>query len=281
MTVFSPVIEPCDAADQIDRFLADVEAHPDTEEILIRRTGYIAEVVARGGTDVKQWSNLRHAGHAYTQKLRSQLHEQIREELLKPDAKMARGTKPIATIVIGPPAAGKTSTAVPYVMKKFGVHYSSINPDDVKIKLPEYEGWNADALHEESSDVAEKNIETHAVNRRHNIILDIVGRTREKVERSIGEFHDLGYSVYVVLADIPSWKAANRAWNRFQKNPLWRDRTLDPGRFVPPHFVQNVVGSTPIATFAIVKHDRRISGFCHMNVDVPEGELPIIVEERM
>ena len=201
------VIEPCKSFADIDRFLADVEAHPDTEEILIRRTGYIAEVIERGGTDVKQWSNLRHGGHAYTQKLRSQLHEQIREELLMPGAKMARGNKPIVSIIIGPPGAGKSSIAVPYVMKRFGIEYSSVNPDDVKIRLPEYEGWNADALHEESSDVAEKNVETHATNRRHNIIYDIVGRTQTKVERAIGDFYDLGYSVYVILTDLPSWKA--------------------------------------------------------------------------
>jgi hypothetical protein len=257
-----------------------VAGHVDFREIEMRRVGYEAEVEARGGKQITQWSNLRHAGHATAQRRRIKLHNKIRASLLNQDAKAADGQSPIAVIVLGPPGSGKTTLAAPFARRTFKVQFSAINPDDVKAMLPEYEGWNADVLHEESSDVAERDIARHAVYRRLNIIYDIVGKSSEKVDAAIKDFDALGYQVYVVLTDLPSWKAAGRAWDRFQENPFRRTLSKPPGRFVPPEYVHREVGSNPRKTFDSVKRDKLVRGYCRLDVDVPRNSPPKIVERK-
>jgi hypothetical protein len=249
-----------------------VERHVDILEISMRKAGYVAEVKARGGRNITQWSNLRHAGHETAQLLRVRLHDRIRAKLLDSRAKAAPGQKPIVVIILGPPGSGKTTLAVPFAKKRFRTQFNSVNPDDVKELLPEYEGWNADALHEESSDLAELDIQRHAANRRHNIIYDIVGKTSSKVVRAIENFDALGYRVFVILTDLPSC--------RFQSNPLGRDPDRPAGRFVPPTYVHETVGNSPLKTFQEVKRHPLVSGYCRLNVDVPANSKPTIVEKK-
>lgn len=273
-------IRPCSGPGDINRFLKDVARHIDIQEIQMRRAGYEAEVEARGGKQMTQWSNLRHAGHSTAQKLRIKLHNRIRAKLLGSNAKAVDGQPPIAVIILGPPGSGKTSVAVPLAKRIFGVQFSSVNPDDVKEMLPEYEGWNADALHEESSDLAERDIARHAVYRRHNIIYDIVGKTEDKVRAEIENLDDLGYRVFVMLTDLAPWKAAGRAWERFQENPFRRTHSRPPSRFVPPEYVYRAVGYNPRRTFNAIKNHRLVRGYCRLNVDVPRGSNPRIIERR-
>jgi zeta toxin len=274
-----PIRAPTTRAD-IARFLKAVDNHFDVQEIVIRTTGYQAEVTARGGKTVMQWSNLRHAGHPAAIRTRTRLHEGILDNLLRPDSRAPAGTPPIATIIIGPPGAGKTSIVVPLARSRLGVEFSSVNPDDVKELLPEYEGWNAPALHEESADVAELRIEPQALNRRYNIIYDVTGRSARKVEGAIERFQAYGYRVYLLFADLPAWKAAWRSWDRFQVNPFGSDPALPPGRFVPPRYVYEYVGDRPGKTFDSLKESRLLSGSCRWDVDVPIGRPPRIVYRK-
>jgi hypothetical protein len=169
---------------------------------------------------------------------------------------------------------------VPFVRKKFRVKFNSIIPDDVKERLPEYEGWNADALHEESSDLAEREMARHAIARRHNLIYDIVGRTEAKVIEAITNFDQLGYRVVLMLTDLPSWKAAGRVWDRFQENPFQRIRSKPPGRFVLPHYVHYEVGKNPRTTFENLKNHESVSAYCRLDVDVPRGSPAKIAERK-
>jgi hypothetical protein len=274
------VIAPCLKARDIDRFLRDIEQHIDVREIKMRTAGFQAEVEARGGKYVTQWSRLRHGGHPTAQRDREKLLFGIRDKILDSAAKAGDGTKPIAVIILGPPGSGKTSVAVPIAKQRFKVNFTSINPDDVKEKLPEYEGWNASALHEESSYLAERVIAGEAVARRHNLIYDIVGRSEEKVKSEIKSFHEMGYRVFVMLTDLLSWKAAVRAWNRFQDNPFRRSSSRPPGRFVPPEYVHNQVGDNPRKTFDMVKNHELVEGYCRLDVDVPKSTKPRILEQK-
>ena len=280
MKALTGAITPCGKVADINRFLKDVANHVDMREIVMRRKGYEAEVGARGGKYITQWSNLRHAGHATAQKHRARLHVKIWTKILAVDAKAADGESPIAVIIFGPPSSGKTTIAVPFAKKRFRVQFVSINPDDVKEMLPEYEGWNADALHEESSDVAERDVARRAIYRRQNVIYDIVGKSPEKVKAEIRNLDDLGYHVFVMLMDLPSWKAAVRAWDRFQENPFRRTHSRKASRFVPPGYVHREVGSNPRKTFDKIKNHHLVRGYCRLNADVPKNFKPIIVERK-
>jgi hypothetical protein len=265
----------------IKRFLKLVDSHPDTREIVFRMSGYEAEVKARGGTSVLQWSNLRHNGHPLFIKQREALHIEILKKLLTPVSR-AHSAKPVAVITVGLPGSGKTSGAVKAAKKKLGIEFASINPDDVKELLDEYEGWNAAALHEESSDLAELRLERDAKVRRHNVIYDITGRDAGKVERAIKGFHSYGYRIFLLLADVPASQAANRVWHRFQENAFNRNRTVDPskfGRYVPPRLAYEM-GDSPRKTFQKLKTNACVEAYCMFNTDVPMGKSAIIIESK-
>jgi hypothetical protein len=271
-----PIDPPTSPAD-MRRFLKAVDNHFDTQEIIIRTTGYQAEVTARGGNSVQQWSNLRHAGHPVAIRARARLHESIVDRLLNRESRASAGTRPAAVVIIGSPGAGKTSVAVPVARARLGVEFSRVNPDDVKELLPEYEGWNAPALHEESSDLAELRVEPQALNRRYNIIYDVTGRNARKLEGAIERFQAYGYSVSLLFVDLPPWKAAWRSWERFQANPFGSDPSKPPGRFVPPQYVYRHVANRPAKTFEALKHSKLLTGCCHFDVDVPRGSEPKVL----
>src|SRR5215217_7128205 len=94
-------IQPPTGPAGIRRFLNAVDNHFDTQEIVIRTSGYQAEVTARGGKTVMQWSNLRHAGHPVAIRERTKLHDAIIDLLLKPGSRATAGSTPVAVIIIG------------------------------------------------------------------------------------------------------------------------------------------------------------------------------------
>jgi hypothetical protein len=210
-------IAPPNSESAIDRFLNDVETHPDFVEVLRRITGLETEVAARGVADVRLWSMLRHNSRPQLGKQRRNLYEKILREKLNPDA---YALKPRVVILLGPPGAGKTTVGVPMVIAKFNTIFTNINADDVKERLPEYEGWNAAALHAESAYVAENLMKNIATANRLNIIYDITGKDEKKVELLLADFAECEYQVHLLLMDLAPWKAAVRAWDRFQSNPV-------------------------------------------------------------
>jgi Zeta toxin len=161
---------PADKKD-INRFLADVQSNPDYREVE-RRLESLGETCERG--DVRYWSIYQHSSNGKWTASRARLHRTLVEKALAGRQKTPEGTKPIAVLLIGTPGSGKTSEGMKYT-EDFAVDFVVINADDVKENLPEYRGWNAAALHEESSYVAEELIYEKAVAGRHHIIFDLTG----------------------------------------------------------------------------------------------------------
>lgn len=171
-----------------------------------------------------------------------------------------------ADIVIGAPAAGKSSVLVDPLSEQ---HKSRvIDSDDAKKLLPEYdEGKGAGNVHRESSMIRDV-LKQRAIARGENIVWPTVGDKLDKLLSSIQEFRDNGYSVYLHLNELSASKATGRALGRY----------LSEGRFVDPEVVLKV-GDKPTQNYNYIRQQEGlIDGYSHYSNDVPRGEKPILYE---
>ena len=260
-----------------DDFLKAVDAHSDAREVAIRLTGLLAEVEARGASKVTLWSQLRHGSQSHTDSSRRALHGRIADEAVAVGS--GGTTTPVAAFVLGPPGAGKTSVGVPFVRDSFGAGFVVVNADDVKEALPEYDGWNAAGLHDESAYIAEHLVLQRALAQQCNVLLDMTGRDGRKVAARIAEMAGFGFRPYVLLLDLPPWLAARRAWERFQANPFRRhDPHKPPGRWVPPDYVLREVKDHPLKGFRRLRNLPDVAGWCRINAAASQPASPAVVE---
>lgn len=171
-----------------------------------------------------------------------------------------------ADIVIGAPAAGKSSVLVDPLSEQ---HKSRvIDSDDAKKLLPEYDdGKGAGNVHRESSMIRDV-LKQRAIARGENIVWPTVGDKLDKLLSSIQEFRDNGYSVYLHLNELSAGKATGRALGRY----------LSEGRFVDPEVVLKV-GDKPTQNYNYIRQQEGlIDGYSHYSNDVPRGEKPILYE---
>lgn len=204
------------------------------------------------------------------QKLRSEVLEQIYQrgsyssETHDYTGEIAQERR--ADIVIGAPAAGKSSVLVDPLSEQ---HKSRvIDSDDAKKLLPEYDdGKGAGNVHRESSMIRDV-LKQRAIARGENIVWPTVGDKLDKLLSSIQEFRDNGYSVYLHLNELSAGKATGRALGRY----------LSTGRFVDPEVVLKV-GDKPTQNYNYIRQQEGlIDGYSHYSNDVPRGEKPILYE---
>ena len=171
-----------------------------------------------------------------------------------------------ADIVIGAPAAGKSSVLVDPLSEQ---HKSRvIDSDDAKKLLPEYDdGKGAGNVHRESS-MIRNDLLVRAVENGDNLVWPTVGDKLDKLLHDIQNFRDNGYSVYLHLNELSASKATGRALGRY----------LSEGRFVDPEVVLKV-GDKPTQNYNYIRQQEGlIDGYSHYSNDVPRGEKPILYE---
>ena len=178
---------------------------------------------------------------------------------------------PIAVILMGSPASGKTTVGRPYADKILGgKQVTIIDPDAVKAQLKGYEGWNAGAFHEESSFISEKQIFPTAMGARHNMIIDITGKNTGKVEDMANLLKSWNYKIGIVHVDVDDKTALTRAGKRFAKAG---------GRYVPYGYIKGSAKQAS-ATWSrltdggIVDVGYKIDG----NADKSKGQTPRVKE---
>jgi adenylate kinase family enzyme len=174
------------------------------------------------------------------------------------------------TIIMGPPAAGKSTLANPVVRD---LRARLIDSDEAKALIPEFEnGTNAGGVHEESSWIAQRLL-GKAVERGENIVYATVGKTLRSEEGdglldTVDLFREAGYSVNVILNELPAPEAARRAFRRFQAQNRW----------VEPNYVINLVGNRPQENWADVRRYPGITSSQRWNNDVPRHDPPVLLE---
>jgi predicted ABC-type ATPase len=144
---------------------------------------------------------------------------------------------------MGQPGAGKTTIGAPIARGMVGdAKLATINADDVKAALPEYSGWNAGALHEESSDVVEGMMVPRAIAGNHNMLIDITGTNSAKMDKMATALGQRGYDVHVVDITIPTELSIQRVNERFQRS----------GRFVNLDYARGI-NHKPDMTYTALK----------------------------
>jgi predicted kinase len=167
---------------------------------------------------------------------REKLHGRIMAELLHPDkirsALPSPGQKPKFTILGGRGGSGKSW---------FKNHVYDpdttvvLDADSIKEMLPEYKGWNANQVHEESSDILEQML-SFCIRNGLNVVLDATMKTANSALAKVFRFKSAGYKTEAHYMHCPKQVAAKRAVMRFKGQPeKGKEDEYKPfnGRYVP------------------------------------------------
>lgn len=104
-----------------------------------------------------------------------------------------------------------------------------LDADHIKGMLPEYQGWNAHQVHEESSHVLETVMEMAKI-LGVNVVLDATMKSGASVSAKVDDFKKAGFRIEAHYMHLPRQEAAKRAMGRFLRGG-------EKGRFVPPEVV--------------------------------------------
>lgn len=172
-----------------------------------------------------------------------------------------KGGQPVFIILGGRGGSGKSSFN--------GTVYNPpaclvLDADSIKERLPEYQGWNAAEVHEESGDLLDDALK--ATRRMGiNVVLDATMKTAKSALKNIEDFKKAGYRIEAHYMFLPRQEAAKRAVGRFL-NP-------DGGRFVPIDII--LKNTTNEDAFEQVKP--LVDKWSFRDNNVPRGSKPILI----
>ena len=169
---------------------------------------------------------------------------------LKIDAQPVARDKEL-TIVLGPPAAGKSMIANELAVAN---RSAILDSDEIKKALPEYEsGVGASAVHEESSELAQA-LQSLMIARGTNIVLPKVGHSVSSVRKVISLYKEQGYKIRLVNMNVTPESAYQRMIMRFVKT----------GRIIPPSYL-DAVGANPTLTYRTLKQEGIADGYAEID----------------
>jgi predicted ABC-type ATPase len=163
---------------------------------------------------------------------RQKVHAEILEKIFTPEKIAAAtpkpGEQPTAHLLGGSGGSGKGWFTKPEgTVRTDNAIY--LNSDDMKAMLPEYQGWNAPLLHEESSELL-KLTENMAMAQGLNVIIDGTMSKYDGLAKRIDRFKDGGYRVEGHFMRVTPETSATRALQRFVRGG-------ETGRYVPPEML--------------------------------------------
>ena len=156
-----------------------------------------------------------------------------------------------AVIILGPPAAGKSSIANP-IARKIGA--AIVDPDDAKKVMPEFgDGIGANAVHEESAELASR-VLNFLTEERSNVVIPKVGSRAESIRATIKDLKEKGYEVDLVDMSVKYKIARDRMFLRF----------IDKGRLIDPDYVRSV-GEKPGKVFDELQSENIADGYTRID----------------
>lgn len=160
---------------------------------------------------------------------RQELHNRLISEFkdLKPCVVQE---KPICILTGGAPGSGKST-----FLKRFAPWISSgnlyhIDADEVRAKLPEYEGWNASNTHLETKDLVNRLLDEIGDPCLFDMIYDGTMNKAANYKPLIKKLKDLGFIVFVIYIEVPKELSMDRAMSRYQRS----------GRYVPKFVIDEI-----------------------------------------
>jgi predicted ABC-type ATPase len=161
---------------------------------------------------------------------RKNLHNQIINQLFDNVKCVKSNEQPIAIFTGGSPASGKSSFIeknAKYLKNKNIFH---LDADEIRAKLPEYQGWNANSTHLETQDILNKLLDKiGGFDCQYDFIYDGTMNKSKKYFPLIKKAKDLGYKTYIIFMEIPYAEAKERIIHRYKTK----------GRFVPNEVIDD------------------------------------------
>lgn len=190
----------------------------------------------------------------------------VEQGLEVPTNVMAKNSgEKIATIVIGPPAAGKSAISNPLAIK---YKATIIDPDEAKKVFPEFQGGvGGNAVHVESKALIDDVAEI-AMQRGDNLLFPTIGAKPEKIRNKINMLKNNGYKVNLVLSDLDPDLALVRMNERFIKK----------GRLINSDAANDYKGK-PSETYNILKKEDIADGYGKIDTTTRIGEPKEIFED--
>ena len=178
------------------------------------------------------------------------------------------GTDQTIDIVLGPPASGKSTISEPLVVNSRAV---LIDADEAKSMLPEFEGGlGNNQVHAESASIVENIMLDAALAENKNIVLPMIGRNQNKVERILDLFSEKGYAINIHYVDLPLEIAAQRMLTRHSET----------GKLIPIEYLMSI-GDSPTTTYNAVKTRSGVNGYKKVDNNVAFGQAAEIVEDTI
>lgn len=197
---------------------------------------------------------------------RQAVHRKIYAKLMSPQkieaASPAPGEKPTLTILGGRGGSGKGWFEGRVYDPSKAI---KLDADEIKGELPEYEGWNAAQVHEESSDIMQT-VMTAARKMGLNVVLDGTLATKKSAMAKIEAFKGDGYRIEAHYMHLPRQEAAKRAVSRFLGKT---------NRYVPVDVV--LANRENEANFDEVR--KHADKWSFRDNNVPQGEEPKLISE--
>ena len=170
-----------------------------------------------------------------------------------------------ATIILGPPAAGKSTIAEEFaIFNKAAI----IDSDEIKKSIPEFDGGiGAAAVHEESSDL-NKALTVAMLKSGKNVVIPKVGDKASSILKQIQLLKDNGYTVFLMDMAVTSQNAKLRMYGRF----------VSTGRLIPPSYV-DAVGNLPSGVYRDLKGQGAADGFAQIDNNGGIGSARPIIDK--
>lgn len=170
-----------------------------------------------------------------------------------------------ATIMIGPPAAGKSAIANPIAIKNKA---TLVDSDEAKKIIPEFGGGiGANAVHHESK-ILSNNVLGVAISRGDNLVIPRIGAEPDKMKKEILKLKDKGYKVNLVLTELDPDLAFVRMNQRFIKK----------GRLINQDTAEAYRGK-PSKTYEILKKEGVADGYGKIDTTTKLGQPKKIYED--
>jgi predicted ABC-type ATPase len=156
---------------------------------------------------------------------RQELHKKIIDGFKK-DLICIENDEPIAILMGGSPASGKSTFLrkyAPYLLKE---EILKVDADEIRAKLPEYKGWNATSTHQETRDIVNTLLSNRTIGIpcKYDVIYDGTMNSTKNYLPLISLLKGLGYKIFIVYIDkVDEAIVKKRALERYKKS----------GRFVP------------------------------------------------
>jgi predicted ABC-type ATPase len=199
---------------------------------------------------------------------RKELHKEILDRIFRGKQK---SLKPTAVFVIGPPASGKSATRR-MRSEMTGDQVASIDPDDIRVQLPEFDEAvakkvrNAGSITYEETQNLNNDAVAHAIGGGFDFVMDAAGGLSDNsidwFKKTFGELKSKGYNVKVVMHHTPDLdKLLLRS----------EDRGIRSGRFVPPSLTELAVSLVPRH---IKEYENLVDDFTVFDTSEVDGDPP-------